>query len=215
MKKLVLMLSILFIVGCSNEESGKHTQTPDNKTFRLKTLAGAVYPDFSTLLNTLYGTSYSLVSQQTFKDGVEDFKVHTVRLGATGTGSLAGYFIKNTTTGETVYLDYHPTTGTADMYHVSGPSTYKKDSYNLTIDPQYFSHGLSPNWEPVPKTKFWGWGGYDGRDPCLPIPDSDPPACGKIVYKTYYVFWLALDRENATVGNTPGGEPLREPCDCI
>lgn len=200
-----LMISALIFIGCSDEEN-----VSISKESSAKRLAVDVYPDFSDLLDGLYGKEYDIASDNTYSDNNDSFTVHEVYLEKDGSGDLAGYFVKNQTTSELLYVDYKRSEDRIDIYTLDSGKKYVKNPFDLTVDPNYDLHGFSPMWEPEPKTRFFGWGDAEPGD-CVDDPNGD--GCVQFYTQTYYSFWIGVSTRDVMRLDKPD-QQLSSPCDC-
>lgn len=200
-------------LSCSKDES---TTGPDasNRKITTKSLDPFSYPQFTSTWTGLYGDQYNFDDGNEYKDESDTYLVYQLNLGKDGSGVVGGFLIKNTDTGETMYLAHNVSIGTADVYTTSGKDIIK-ETYTLTLDPIYPVYGLDPTmpfaFEPGPIRRFWGWG-KPYNEECGPTPGGQPGECSRLTVKTYYVLGIGVKTENIQQLNGQGD--LRSPCDC-
>ena len=210
-EKILFIFGIsIFTLSCSNEQNPSSSKEEINLQNNTKRLAGDVYPEFSDLMDNLYGEDYDVGADKSISDEIDTFTVHEVNLAKDGSGNLVGYFVKNQTTGDVIYTAYNSSTDTADIYELAPTSGYIKNTYDLTNDPNYAIHGFSTSWEPKPKRRFWGWG-TSNPGPCVDDPSGE--GCVRYYTQTYYAAWIGVDHRDVMRLDKPD-QRLTSPCDC-
>lgn len=203
--KLIIfgIIGAVLLFGCSSEGD----ETTNGQIQREERTVGSIYPEFSSLFATLYGTNYNVsnTTTTTVQDGVA-YKYNTVT-SRNGSGVIVtkGYLLEMP--GNVLYFEHNPSARTIREFDWNG-SHYLDSTFFVGNNSFYNSYGFSPANAPVAQGRFWGKGPAHPSDQLY----NCGSGCCRVMVRTYSVFWIEINDIPETDPHTGG--PLFIPAEC-
>lgn len=199
----VMLLSIAFLVSCSNDSVTVSETQQTEQNFDGSAARNA--QDFDKILREMYD-GYSSDPVIEIEDKSEYYYITTIKPDNNHGVYRIGFIVEGPE--ETVYLEHFPSIDKLIEYRF-GKNGLESASYNLSGDPLYLNEGFNPN-PPiggVTTEKFWGSEYYWGS--CGPRSDGGP-GCIRGQYVRKFRFWRVVSDDAVRVD----GVQVSESCSC-
>lgn len=202
LKSVVILFSIsAMFFSCTSENSDpivEESAKVDENSQIFQRNANEVYEEYIDLFDNLYGTSFDVLSTDTYEQTDGEYYVTKVNLN----NNLEGYFV-DLPDRNVVYLEHNMSTGNLDYYdydEINDNMTLA--SHDLTLDSEYDYSPFSLERVAGPR-KFWGFG-----EPYL---SSECINGRRYWLQQHYVFWIGWSEPQYVPA--VGGGNLWAPCE--